>query len=91
MHTVLAGFRAISPANYCFELNIEDAYSTYDFNGLSGFPVFSYPRTLKDSFHPNFCGMVLRGTKESGRLHFLDSRVIRHAIEIACLPSHFVL
>lgn len=80
---ILAGFQGESPASYCVELNVEDANGLTDFNGLSGSPVFSYPRILTDRFHPSFCGMVLRGTKQSGRIHFLDARVIRHAIEIA--------
>lgn len=80
---LVARFSGVSPTSYCYELEIEDFNGTDDLNGLSGSPVLSWPRVIGDNFHPSFCGMVLRGTKESGKVHFLDAGLLRKAIEIA--------
>lgn len=80
---LVARFSGTSPASYCYELDIEDFNGVDDLNGLSGSPVISWPRTIVNHFHPSFCGMVLRGTRASGKVHFLDAAVLRKALEIA--------
>lgn len=76
-------FAKMSSASYCYELDIEDFNGVDDLNGLSGSPVVSWPRMIGDHFHPSFCGMVLRGTRTSGKVHFLDAAVLRKALEFA--------
>ena len=82
--TFLVGrFAGDSLARHCYELDIEDFNGVEEFNGLSGSPVFSWPRKIADNFHPSFCGMVLRGTRTSGKVHFLDAAVLRKGLEFA--------
>lgn len=80
---LVARFSGASPASYCYELDIEDFNGVDDLNGLSGSPVISWPHPIGNHFHPNFCGMVLRGTRASGKVHFLDAAVLSKALEIA--------
>lgn len=80
---LVARLAGASPASYCYELDVEDFNGVEDMNGLSGSPVFSWPRRIASHFHPSFCGMVLRGTRESGKVHFLDAALLRKALEIA--------
>jgi len=80
---LVARFSGAIPSSYCYELDIEDFNGVDDLNGLSGSPVISWSRTIGNHFHPSFCGMVLRGTKASGKVHFLDAGVLRKALEIA--------
>jgi len=68
----------------CHELQVRNPLGISDFSGLSGSPVFSH--TSDSPFIPvacsklHFCGMVLRGTVESCRIHFLSSDAIMEAL-----------
>lgn len=50
--------------------------SEYDFNGMSGAPVFC----LREGF-VLFTGIVLRGSSSSGILHFVSSEVVMSALK----------
>jgi hypothetical protein len=79
---LLARFSGTSSAAFCFELAIEDFGGVDDLNGLSGSPVVSWPRIATDHFHPSFCGIALRGTKTSGKIRFLDAKVVRRILDL---------
>ena len=80
---LLGQFAGKSLMSHCYELDIEDFNGVENFAGLSGSPVVSWPRKITDNFHPSFCGMVLRGTRTSGKIHFLDAGVLRKVLEYA--------
>jgi len=82
--SILVGnFIGASPSSYCFELKIIDSNGVLNFNGLSGSPVVSIPYKPKGKIDISFCGMVIRGTSPTSPIHFLDAKVIRHAISLA--------
>jgi hypothetical protein len=72
-----------SPFDGCFELSIENPLALADFDGLSGSPVFSLLKEYKSGIQPVFCGMALRGTAPSKRIHFLGANIIIAALEEA--------
>ncbi len=82
-HLMFGNFVGCSPSGFCYELEVVDFNGVTDLNGFSGSPVLSVPRVFGNHIHPSFCGMAIRGTKESGRIHFLDIAVLRKAIEYA--------
>ena len=82
-NVLLGRFADNSPMSHCYALDIADFNGVENFDGLSGSPVVSWPRKITDNFHPSFCGMVLRGTRKSGKIHFLDAAVLRKALEFA--------
>lgn len=61
-------------------LSILDAVSLKTFSGLSGAPVFAWLELPMQQPTPVLCGMVLRGTPESGLVHFLDRDVLVEAL-----------
>ena len=76
-----------SVSDGCFELSVRNPLALRSFDGMSGSPVFSLSTTLWQSTQPTFCGMALRGTPGSERLHFLGSETILTAVEAAhCAP-----
>ncbi len=64
----------------CHELDIENPLSLENYTGLSGSPVFCV-----EGFGSKvrFCGMALRGTVKSGRIHFVEADVILDALHRA--------
>jgi len=72
-----------SPFEGCFELSVENPLALPDFDGLSGAPVLSLPKVYKSGIQPVFCGMALRGSAPSKRVHFLGANVIMAALEEA--------
>jgi hypothetical protein len=59
----------------CIEIAFNDLTECRSINGLSGSPVFSID-TLAPPYHVRLAGMLLRGTKSSGRGHMLHPRSI---------------
>ena len=70
-----------SVAYGCHELALSNPQNIGDFDGLSGSPVFSIPSSIGLSAQPVFCGMLLRGSASSLRVHFLASEILRLALE----------
>jgi trypsin-like peptidase len=60
-------------------MKMDDISQVESVDGLSGSPVF-LAAPEQDGLAFSFAGMVLRGSKESGLLHFLDRAVVRAAI-----------
>lgn len=56
---------------------LEGIPSEYDFNGISGSPVF-----CRINEYMFFIGLVTRGTASSGKLHFIGSEIIYRALKI---------
>lgn len=63
-------------------LSVLDSLSLKKFNGLSGAPVFAWVELPKQWPRPILCGMALRGTTESGLIHFLDRDVLLDALRV---------
>lgn len=61
-----------SPFNGCHELSVKNPLKLQHFSGLSGSPVFSHRFSDNSGTPARFCGMALRGTAESTRIHFLE-------------------
>jgi hypothetical protein len=71
-----------SPLPHLHLLRIPDSRSLNAFNGLSGAPVFAWIELPMQRPTPVLCGMVLRGTPESGVVHFLDRDVLLDALTV---------
>lgn len=52
------------------------------FSGFSGGPVFGLQAQLDNCSKPILCGMAIRGTLESGLIHFLDASVLLDALKV---------
>lgn len=80
--TLNARYIGKSALPYLHEVEVTDSHALTTFSGLSGSPVFSLIR------HPNsrstivLCGMAIRGTHTSNRIHFLDRSVLIDALTI---------
>lgn len=59
----------------CTEIAFNDLSECRSINGLSGSPVFSI-NSLTPPYHVRVAGMLLRGTKSSGRGHMLNAGII---------------
>lgn len=75
-------YGGLSPLPYLHLFRVSDSLGLNTFSGLSGGPVFAWVERLEKRPVPVFCGMVLRGTPESGLLHFLDSKVLLDALAV---------
>jgi hypothetical protein len=73
----------LSSIPYLHELEVSNPLSLTTFSGFSGSPVFCYSERDNAPTVVSLCGMVLRGTPVSGRIHFLDSSVLLDALELA--------
>jgi hypothetical protein len=69
-----------SVSSDCYALAIENLLLLSTFDGLSGSPVFSLFTATAGSAQPTFCGIALRGTPSSGRVHILGSQTILAAL-----------
>lgn len=81
--------RYLGPSSipYLHELEILDTLSLATFDGLSGAPVFSWTWRSGRPAQISFCGMVLRGTASSRRIHFLDRSVLLDALKVKCAET----
>ena len=75
-------YRGTSPLQFHHVLSVPDTLSLKTFSGLSGAPVFAWLELPTQRPTPVLCGMVLRGTPESGIIHFLDRDVLLDALTI---------
>lgn len=72
--------RSIIP--YLHEIKISDQYTLSTFSGFSGSPVFAYIQRPNVAPETILCGMVIRGSSQSGKMHFLDRSVLLDALKI---------
>lgn len=80
--TLRARYVGPSIMPYLHEIEISDQHALSTFRGFSGSPVFAWmqhpgvaPKTL-------LCGMVILGSSQSGKMHFLDRSVLLDALKI---------
>ena len=71
---------SISP--HLHEIAISEPYALTTFSGFSGSPIFAWAPRPSVSPAPVLCGMAIRGSAESGRIHFLDSSVLLDALNV---------
>lgn len=67
---------------YLHTLEVSDAHTLSTFSGLSGGPVFAWIEHPGNEGEIILCGMVLRGTPISRRIHFLDRSVLLDALNV---------
>ena len=72
-----------SVAGGCHEILLKNPLELPDFDGLSGSPVFCVRNEIATPAQPTFCGMAIRGTSSSGRMHFLEASTILVALQEA--------
>ena len=67
---------------YLHEIEVLNTDLLSTFNGFSGSPVFAWVQ--HDASRPEIilCGMVIRGTATSSRIHFLDRSVLLDALKV---------
>lgn len=67
----------------CHELTINNPLNLTNFSGLSGSPVFSRKFENGVDTPIRFCGMALRGTAQSRRIHFLGADILSSTLNDA--------
>ena len=85
--------RYLGPSSqaHLHELEILDTLSLSTFSGLSGAPVFAWTERSGLAAQISFCGMALRGTPNSRRIHFLDRSVLLDALKVKCAKTLIAL
>jgi hypothetical protein len=71
---------SISP--HLHEIEVSEAHTLTTFSGFSGSPIFAWASRLGVPVAPVLCGMAIRGSPESGRIHFLDRSVLLDALKV---------
>ena len=81
-HRVMLRGRYIGPSDspYLQELEVLETQNLSTFSGLSGGPVFACI-VQGNRGKIIFCGMVLRGTLSSRRIHFIDRSLLIQALD----------
>ncbi len=86
LHTDLATLyaRYVGPSSIPFlhEIEILEPHVLTTFSGFSGGPVFAWAPHQGVAPAPILCGMTLRGSSSSGRVHFLDRSVLLDALKV---------
>jgi len=78
--TLFGTYGGTSSPPHVHSLRVSDTRSLERFGGLSGAPVFAWIELADQRPIPVLCGMVLRGTPQSGMIHFLDRDVLLDAL-----------
>lgn len=73
-----------SSSSYVHTLEVFDALSLSTFSGFSGGPVFAWTERSGEPAQIALCGMALRGTASSRRIHFLERSVLMDALKVKC-------
>lgn len=79
-------YRGYSVSEHCHVASIETSSPLSDFDGLSGSPVFFMRHSREarqEVFFPLIVGVLLRGTAQSGLVHFVSARVVSSLIHLA--------
>ncbi len=77
----------LSSQSHLHEIEILNTLSLSTFSGLSGAPVISLTSRPGLPGQVSLCGIVLRGTPSSRRIHFLDRSVLLDALNVKCAKS----
>lgn len=77
-----AQYVARSSIPYLHEIEILESHDLTTFCGFSGSPIFVWCNGQSCSPSLTLCGMALRGTTSSGRVHFLDRSVLIDALRV---------
>jgi hypothetical protein len=72
---------------YLHELEVLDTLSLTTFSGFSGAPVFAWTERSDLGAQISLCGMALRGSPESRRIHFLDRSMLLDALKVKCAKT----
>lgn len=72
--------RSVIP--YLHEIEISESHTLTTFSGFSGAPVFAWAPHPGVPPTPVLCGMAIRGSSTSGRVHFLDLSVLLDALKV---------
>ncbi|MFZ6731784.1 hypothetical protein ACO0LG_07665 [Undibacterium sp. Ji42W] len=77
--------------NFIHELEISDTFGLSTFSGFSGAPVFTIVANSNEISKVVFCGMAIRGTPTSKKIHFLNRSVLIDALKVKqSLPQNNV-
>lgn len=80
--TVLRGiYDGPTTEEYCHKLRLETSITLEQLDGLSGGTVFRYPRNLEEP--SQLVGLLVRGTSQSGIVHFIDCAVIDEFVRLS--------
>lgn len=80
--TLHARYVGRSSIPYLHEIEISEPHELTTFSGFSGGPVFAWASRPGVAPAPVLCGMALRGSSSSGRVHFLDRSVLLDALKV---------
>ena len=80
--TLFGRYGGLSPLPHLHLFRVLDSLALNTFSGFSGGPVFAWVERPEQRPVPILCGMVLRGTPESGLIHFLDRGVLLDALAV---------
>lgn len=80
--TLHARYVGRSSIPYLHEIEVSEPHALTTFSGFSGGPVFAWARRPGIVPAPILCGMALRGSSLSGRVHFLDRSVLLDALKV---------
>lgn len=83
---IRAIYQGTSLSDHCCTAKINSSIQLTSYNGLSGSPIFYLQPIIQNSqevLFPRLVGMLLRGTAESGFVHFVSANVIGELIKQA--------
>ena len=75
-------YGGLSPLPHLHLFRVSDSLALNTFSGFSGGPVFAWVERPEQRPVPILCGMALRGTPESGLIHFLDCEILLDALAV---------
>lgn len=67
---------------YHHEIEVNEPHTLTSFSGFSGSPVFTWSKSRNSAPTAVLCGMVIRGSSSSGKMHFLDSSILLDALKV---------
>jgi len=77
-------YAGLSSLPHLHLFRVSDSLALQTFSGFSGGPVFAWIERPEQRPVPFLCGMALRGTPESGLIHFLDRDVLLDVLAVKC-------
>jgi hypothetical protein len=83
---IRAIFQGSSLSDHCCVAKVNSSIQLTSYDGLSGSPIFYLQSIIQNNqelVFPRLVGMLLRGTAESGLVHFVNARVIGELIKLA--------
>ncbi len=77
-----ARYMGLSSIPYLHEIEVMESHSLTTFSGFSGGPVFAWGNCRGVAPAPILCGMAIRGSSSSNKVHFLDRSVLLDALKV---------